>query len=72
MGILDFKKVTGVGRTKLKWLVTYRYLFNGFTEKLKQSYNLCNYVNTSAQARQANAALWCAATLTNFLHKLTK
>ena len=24
---------------KLKWLVT--YLFNGFTEKLKQSYNLC-------------------------------
>ena len=33
-----FEKVT-YKRTKLKWLVT--YLINGFTEKLKQSYNLC-------------------------------
>jgi len=38
MAILDFRKVP-YRRTKLKWLVT--YLFNGFTEKLKQSYNLC-------------------------------
>jgi len=34
-----FEKNVTYRRTKLKWLVT--YLFNGFTEKLKQSYNLC-------------------------------
>ena len=37
MAILDLKKVT-YRRIKLKRLVY--YLFNGFTEKLKQSYNL--------------------------------
>ena len=31
-----------------------------------------NYVNTSAHSAAGYAALWCAATLTNFLHKLTK
>jgi len=36
--ILDLKKLK-YGRAKLKLLVT--YLFNGFTEKLKQSHNLC-------------------------------
>ena len=38
MAILDLKKIT-YRRTKLKRLGT--CLFNGFTEKLKESYNLC-------------------------------
>ena len=37
-GDSKFEKKVKYRRAKLKWLVT--YLFNGFTEKLKQSYNL--------------------------------
>ena len=57
--ILDMKKVT-YRRTKLKWLVT--YLFNGFTEKLKQSYNLCirsEFIQWCN--RECRPSLWSAA-----------
>ena len=57
--ILDLTKVT-YRRTKLKWLVT--YLFNGFTEKLKQSYNLCICSECIQWSnRQCRPLVWSAA-----------
>jgi len=59
MAILDLKKVT-YRRTKLKWLVY--YLFYGFTEKLKQSYNLCTCLQCMQWSnRECRPSVWSAA-----------
>ena len=47
-------------RAKLKWLVT--YLFNGFSEKLKRSYNLCIRLQCIQWSnRECRPSVWLAA-----------
>ena len=59
MAILELKKAT-YRTTKLKWLVY--YLFNGFTEKLKQAYNLCICLECMQWSnRECRPSVWSAA-----------
>ena len=47
-------------RAKLKWLVS--YLFNGFPENLKQSYNLCIRLQCMQWSnRECSPSVWSAA-----------